>query len=445
MKNLIILLVVFIILPSNSFWAQENKSENEPSKFKISFSERFRMVTWDNAVDLNDEGTSNQSFSRLRTSLGLQYKANEDLEFNFKLTNEFRNYFTPSTNASHMNEVMIDQLNMKLKNQALLPGELTLGRQNIILGEGFVILDGHPVDGSRSSYFNAIRYDWNINPNHTLIGFFAYQPEEDFLPVINGKDIDASFQGDDSYQLIEQSEKAAALYYNGNLEKINLQSYVIWKAILDDGKQIVPKSNIYTLGARIKMPLAEQFNLTAEGAYQTGNSGDNDRSAYGGYAYVTYLPGCEKIYAPKNINLGTFILSGDNPNTPEVESWDPLFSRWPKWSESYIYTSLKENQGKVAYWSNMLALYIQTNFSLGSGFGLDINYYQLYAMEKTSTTTFLSGEGTNRGGLIIGKLNYKITENVSGHILWEHFTPGNFYFDGADSYNWARMEFMFQI
>ncbi|MCK9282501.1 MAG: hypothetical protein M0P71_17945, partial [Melioribacteraceae bacterium] len=262
-KALLFLMIVFSV--NNLLIAQEQKSD-----FRFSFSERYRLVMWDNAIDLNDKGGNNQNFSRLRTTLALQYKPDQNLELNFALVNEFRKYFTPAAADFHLNEIIIDQLNLKLTNKELLNGVLTLGRQNIFLGEGFVILDGHPGDGSRSAYFNAIRYDWNINPKHTLTGFFAYQPEEDFLPVINGKDIDPSFQGDNSYQLIEQSEKAAALYYNGNFDLINIQSYAIWKAIIDDGKKIVPKSNIYTIGARVKLPISEYFNLTTEAAYQAG-------------------------------------------------------------------------------------------------------------------------------------------------------------------------------
>ena len=441
MKKNIVFIVTLIFFLGTNLLAQDNSE----SKLKISFSERFRMVMWDNAIDLNDSGSSNQNFTRMRTTLGLNYKPVRNLEFNVKLTNEFRYYFTPSTPEFHLNEVIVDQLYFKLKSEQVLPGVLTIGRQNIMLGEGFVILDGHPGDGSRSAYFNAIRYDWNISPNHILTGFFAYQPEEDFLPVINGKDIDAAFQGDDSYQLIEQTEKTAALYYNGSFSDINLQSYGIWKQIVDDGWQLTPKSDIYTFGARVKVPATEKLNVTAEAAYQAGTIGDEDRAAYGGYVYATYLPKVDEAYCPVSINVGSFILSGDDPSTTKYEGWEPQFSRWPKWSESYIYTSLKENQGRVAYWSNMLAAYIQTKFDLGQGFGLDLNYYQLYAVEETNATSFLSGSGKNRGGLVIGKLSYKISENVTGHILWEHFAPGNFYFDGADSYHWARMEFLYQI
>ncbi len=441
MKKYCLVLAALFLFGSATLFAQ-NGEKKSSDKLSFSFSERFRMVMWDNAIDLDENGGVNQNFTRFRTSFGVKYAPDSKWEFNLKLTNEFRKYFTPSTADFHMNEIFLDQFNLKYKGTA---GTLTLGRQNIFLGEGFVVLDGHPGDGSRSPYFNGIRYDWKINQNHTLTALAVYQPDEDFLPVINGKDIDKAFQGEDSYQLVEQSEQAGALYYNGNFDKTNLQSYFIYKKILDDGKKIVPESNIYTLGARVKLPVVNKLSFTGEGAYQFGDAGNFDRKAYGGYAYLSFTPERKELYIPKGINLGGFLLSGDDPSTPELEAWDPLFSRWPKWSESLIYTSLKENRGKVAYWNNMTAIYLQTNFNLGDGFGLDLNYYQLFAPEETNTTAFLSGDGTNRGGLIVSKLKYKISENVSGHIVWEHFNPGDFYFKGADEFDWARMEFLFKI
>jgi len=234
---------------------------------------RGPRVMYDNAIDLDDTGLANQSFTRMRTSVGLDYKPLNNLEFKVKLTHEFRYYFTPKLVDFHANEIMLDQLYVKLKLNKFVPGVLTVGRQNIMLGEGFVILDGHPGDGSRSAYFNAIRYDWNIKENHTLTGFFAYQPEEDFIPTINGKDIDAAFQGDNSFQLIEQSERVAALYYNGDIRKINLHTYGIWKEILFDGLQRTPHSNIYTAGARVKIPFSGQQTLSPSISLITETSG----------------------------------------------------------------------------------------------------------------------------------------------------------------------------
>ncbi len=423
------------------------KSDGKPfDKVKFTFSERFRMVGWDNAIDLNKNGDMNQHFTRHRTSAGLEWEPNHSLIFHLKLTHEFRHYFTPSTATFHWNEVFFDQLYIRYSSQEFLRGSITFGRQNIFLGEGFVIWDGHPVDGSRSAYFNAIRYDLDLNAKHKITSFIAYQPKEDeLLPVINGKDIDPVFQGDHSYQLIEQSEKAVAMYYQGRLKESEIDLYYIFKSIADDGIQLVPKSDIHTFGSRFRLHFNPQFSFTVEGAYQTGNIGEETRTAYSGHAYLTHFYKESKFELPNDISIGAFLLSGDRTSTDKYEAWEPLFARWPKWSESYIYTSLKENQGRIAYWSNILAPNIQGRYQLDNKLSVKLSYFKLLAMEQTLQTEFLSGNGKVRGDLITAQLNFKINKHLTGHLLYEIFYPGNFYFDLADPYHWARIELLYVL
>jgi hypothetical protein len=40
---------------------------------------------------------------------------------------------------------------------------------------------------------------------------------------------------------------------------------------------------------------------------------------------------------------------------------------------------------------------------------------------------------------------YVLNPRLTGHLLWEHFEPGSFYFDDADAYNWVRVEFMLNV
>jgi hypothetical protein len=61
------------------------------------------------------------------------------------------------------------------------------------------------------------------------------------------------------------------------------------------------------------------------------------------------------------------------------------------------------------------------------------------------TTAFPGGKGKVRGNLFIGKLSYQMNKNVSGHILWENFDPGDYYFADADNCAWMRMEFMLKF
>jgi len=59
------------------------------------------------------------------------------------------------------------------------------------------------------------------------------------------------------------------------------------------------------------------------------------------------------------------------------------------------------------------------------------------------TSQSFIGTGDTRGDLFIAKFYYKISPNVTGHVLFEHFIPGDYYFDGANVSNWARLEVLY--
>lgn len=410
-----------------SFQAEEKKS----SPLKFSFSHRFRFVTWDNAIHLDRDAGSGSTFSRHRTSLGVAFKPNDRWEASVKVTNEFRLYYKPTGRPFNINEFFIDNLFIRAK-PFRLPLVITAGRQNIMLGEGFVVMDGHPLDGSRSIYFNAFRLDFQPGKNHNLTTFWTYQPERDaWLPIINKRD----------QPLIEQPEEGIGLYYSGKTGKVLLDVYAIRKTIHRTETQPI-RSLFMTWGARLAFPLDTQFSMAGEAAYQAGSFGKFGRSAFGGYFHLDFtLP--EESPLPGILTLGGIFLSGDKPGTPAMEGWDPLFSRWPKWSEAYIYTLIPEYQGRVAYWSNLSSVYSTINIQPHRSAGLILTYHRLYAHKRNVSSSFF-GTGRTRGDLFITKLNLKFSKSLSGHILWERFIPGNFYRTGADRYHWFRIEILYR-
>jgi hypothetical protein len=426
MRHVLIFVMMLILLTGSMV-----NAEVTTSKFKVSFIERFRFVGWDNAINLSDGSSEVYAFTRHRTSLMAQWFPNKELEFAVKLTNEFRMYLSPKAREFEISEIIFDQLYVKWQNVGKLPLTLTLGRQNIILGEGFLVMDGHPLDGSRSIYFNAARLDYRLSPNHQLTAFFTYQPEtDDILPVIHSQDT----------QLIEKPEQGIGLYYTGTFKKASVEAYFIRKDV--DGTDERPvESGINALGARIGFPLSAALSLTSEGTYQFGSWGDYDRSAWGGYFHLDYKLG-ERVPLFRTLTLGGIYLSGDDPSTDKMEGWDALFSRWPKWSESYIYTLIRENG--VAYWSNFNSIYLSLLMDFTERMNLTLTWHRMGAVE-TGAAEFPGGTGKTRGDLIIAKLDFKINKYFSGHFLWEYFNPGNFYFNGASSFNWLRFELMYKF
>ena len=440
----IVLLLTLIVLACGNILAQPD--ENVEKKFKFSFSERVRLVSYDNAVTLSKDANAANTFSRMRTSVMGQWFPVHSLELGAKLTHEFRNYFAPSTADFHMNEVIFDQLYLKWDTDKFVEGTLTLGRQNIMLGEGFVIMDASPCDGSRTSYFNALRYDWNINKSNSLTFFYSYMNETDDLPAINGNDIDPSFQGDGSWELIEQDETGFGIYYTGIFSELNLQSYYIRKDYNNPDIAVGQvDADVNTVGSRIVYSFDNHLSSTLEGAYQFGSRGGNNSSGFGCYAHVDYTLLSKINFFPKVLTAGVIYLSGDDPSTSDYEGWDALWGRWPKWSESYIYTQIKEYNGKPAYWTNLSSLYVAAAFYIYPGMNLITTYHHMTAPETAGSASFPGGTGSIRGDLLQTKLTYAVNKNVSGHIVYERFMPGDYYFDGADPSNWTRFELLFNI
>ena len=440
MKKVLLLIIFF--LSSAALMAQSGNDNK--SALKLSFSERLRIETYDNVNDLNTLGTGNQTYTRTKSTLGLDWTINPDLFFGFKLTNEFRKYMAPKKNPFHWNELFVEGLYLKVNN--IFNGTLTVGRQDISLGDGLIIKDGTPYDGTRDNYFNAVRFDLKLNKENTITFLGVYQPKEDnLLPVLNGHDIDAAQQGTDSYILDEQTENGFGAYYTGDFGKFNLQGYYFFKTIFNDGKKIVPGSEIHTIGAKIKNQFDAQLALLAEGAYQFGTIGDYSRSAYALTAYLEYKPGFKQEYLPKTIMPGFILLSGDDPATKDCEGWDPVFGRWPNWSTSYALTLAKEF-GRSAYWSNIMNLYIKLDFAVAKDVNFTLQNEILYAPQKSAKTTLLSGDGTYRGNLTTALISYKFNGNMSGHFLWEHLEAGDYYFVGHSSgYDFVRMELAFAL
>lgn len=406
-------------------------ADGPASPFYFELTERLRVEATDNALTLDSGVGGDLSYTRARTSLLGRWTPNSGLRFDLKLTNEFRYYLSPPGREFTMNETVVDQLYARWER----PGfTLTVGRQDLFLGEGFVVADGGPLDGSRTYYFNAARFDWEPASFGKLTLLYLYQPEtDDLLPVIN----------DQEQPMVEQAEQGIGLFYAGKAGTAGVEAYVLGK-IQEANDKFPHDSDFYTFGCRAVAPLHPALTLTAEGAGQWGTFQDADMAAYGGYAYFDWSPGWD-LPLPAVLTLGGIYLSGDDPATTDWEGWDPAFSRWPKWSESYIYTQAKEFK-RPAYWSDLRSLYLAARFQLGPQWDYRFAFHHLTAPEPSSASAgYADGGGSTRGGLCINRLTFKDGKKLSGHLIWELFVPGDHYFDEADRYGWFRVELSYKF
>ncbi len=402
---------------------------------------RLRQETWDNVFDFYNDDHKDDNFFRLKTSLWTKLDYDKRYIFFIKLTNEAR-YFMNTSNTSsrpfglNEDEIVFDNLNLEVKNLLGLPIDLKIGRQDFLFafGEGFLIMDGTPWDGSRTFYFNAAKASVRLNEKNSLdLVYITNQDRDRYLPSIYPAE----------KRRINYSDEQGFVIYarSKQIEGFTIEPYYIFKneetEFLPDGEL-----DLNTIGARVLFSYGT-WQFGGEFAHQWGEyDSGRDREGNGGYIFV------KRAYKDMKwrpaFELRYVYLSGDDPDTDENEAWDPLFSRWPWLSDLFILTLAPET-GIPAYWTN-LQLYragVKLAFTKNTGFGFNYNYLRANDDPATNDGTpskapLYSFDSKERGHLLQAKLSHRFTKAIDGYLLVEHMIPGGFYKydDSATFFRW---------
>lgn len=425
-----VLFCVLFLLGVCNIFAQE-----KTSKFTFGFSERVRNTTLNNLFDYNSDNDDKSNFFRIRTSVWAGYTFSPNLSATLKLTNENRPYLVDYKGRDedwNLHEIFVDNFFVKASFGKSIPMTAIIGRQNIILGEGFIVLDGNPWDGSRAIYHDAIRLTAKKGKNSLEIIGISNTKEESLFPMI-------SFLDNDEKQMMNSTDETALGFYltNTALADLQLEGYYFYKQ-----EDYEPEAlTVNTIGGRVSRKMKNNLAFASEWAFQFGSQGDTDISGFGGYAYGSYL------LTPKYntvLKAGVNYLSGDDPATPKKEGWNPIFSRWPKWSELYIYSQAVET-GHVAYWTNTVSPYLALNFDFCKWANFSATYYRMSAVQKR-TLADGSESGLLKGNEIQFLLKVKINKYLTGHFLYDSFSPGDFYASTSqDAGQFIRAELLYQF
>jgi hypothetical protein len=451
----VVLLLVVCLLFVTSAYAETTTS------YGANF--RLRQETWDNLFKFQELDPATQkpnnddNYWRLKTSLWFKADVDKQYIFYTKLTNEARYFMDTSNTTSRPNgfnkdEIIFDNLYASANNIAGLPVDVTIGRQDLMTyGEGFLIMDGTPVDGSRTYYFNAAKGVVKFGENSSVdLIWIADQAFDRALPSLHDDNSQLPYGG--KRQLNTTDEQAAVAYGRIKFsESLNIEPYYIYKreqataAPFAEGATAELKLN--TVGARAVYDIGSRWKVRGEFAHQFGRYDNGDeRIGDGGYAYISRK--YEDIALKPSFELGGAYLSGDNPNTAnKVEGWDPLFSRWPWLSELYV-LSYGTETGVVGYWTNLLLYRASFKLVLDPESTLELSYNYLGANENShlASATIFSTDGKKRGDLIQAKLTHKFSKAVDGYLLVEDFVPGNYYIDtNRDNAMFIRWELQWKI
>jgi hypothetical protein len=394
---------------------------------------RNRIEMWDNGITLNrKDPDDDQDMQRFRMRLWATVAPTPQFEFNVRAVSEPKHYCLPESKPNwDWQEVIFDNLNFKLKPADWLT--LTVGRQDIGLGEGWLVFDGTPLDGSRTFFFDAIRGTVDLKQIKTTVdGIFIYDfaRSDTWLPPIN----------DRHKNIAEQDERGAILWVtNKSIPDTEVDPYFIYKhdkAVAANGDQ----GEIYAFGNRMVHDFNQHWRLRDEGAYEFGRRNDAELSAWGTLNRLSYR--FNDKYK-NELRLNYEFLSGDNPNNARNTAFDPLWGRWPQWSDLLIYTV--SNETRVSEWTNLHRIGPGWQVEPTSKMSINTDYALLFAPQNTfEGRAGFSDSGHFRGQLFSAILRYKFNRFMSGHIMSELFLPGNYYDESRqDPATWFRAELTF--
>jgi hypothetical protein len=395
----------------------------------VGMDERIRHVYFSNIVDLDQEADDLNHFYRFRTRVWANVALGSDVELYLRLTNEHRRYLEPDIQFE-WDEVIVDNAYADWNRPAGLPFSLRLGRQDVVVGKGFVLLEGGPLDGSRSIYQNGVRVRAPLrSATFEVIG--AVNPSQDeYLPLIN----------DRHRQLIENDQLVWGFFMTEAAPPKGVrESYYVYL------EESAPETgdlhtHFSTLGLRVSGETETGFIHSEELAMQWGRCNGQSHRAYGGYIL---LERPIRLPLSPSVKAGYVHLSGDNPITTRDEGWHPVLGRWPQWSELLIYTVASE--GGVAYWTNLGMFRAGLSFSPRTAVTTSLSGSLLFAHYAGPGRNRLIGGGRVRGQLVQAETTVQFNPHLSGHALVEYFNPGDFYREQADDAIFARWELEIKI
>jgi hypothetical protein len=429
---------------------------------------RARNEYFNNIVTLRDDVPRHeQDVFRYRGRIWTSITPVTGLSLNTRLSAEPRQWMRPSFVRAHFDRTgmewrygIFDSLNVKWTNAFNQPLTITVGRQDIALGEFYnwwLVADGTPADGSWSFFLDSARLTYDaadLKTKFDLIYIYQTARTDEWMPTIGSSR---------DYTLTEQNEQGVIFYAsNKSLKNAQVDGYYIYKRDEQEFPNIGSNADIHTFGGKVSGTPFEHWRYSVEGAYQFGERQDpavqrpinvgnqwRDIDAFGANARLSYL---FKDSLNNQLHLTYEFLSGDNPDTPgRDEMFDVLWGRWPRFSEAYIYSYIPETGGRVAQLNNIQRF----------GFGWSLNpiqnmtfsaaYNAWFAPEEMptratsvpgATASPFSGSGDFRGHYLQAVLRHQFSKRLSAHLWSELIWPGDFY-ARRDMMSFLRAEVMF--
>ena len=241
----------------------------------------------------------------------------------------------------------LDQLEAGAANVAGSGVNVVAGRQDLVMGDGFLIGDGY-VDHRAAlwniplNFYDALRVDWKNAKWHAL----AF-----------GANLSPSLGGGDIYPL--------GLEYGAELGLTPMAGADVTATILRQHDKHATDMNAAAYALRATWPFGTS-TLTGEAVVEGGTLGGAALRGKGGH--LRFVAPVKARWSP--VATGEYYyFSGDDPATPRNEGYYPWQSRWSDWSQYYVGDLLASTVGTS---SNMQILRAQLGVTPREGTGVRI-------------------------------------------------------------------------
>jgi hypothetical protein len=318
-------------------------------------------------------------------------------------------------------DCLLDILNARVANFLGAPVTMTLGRQEIMLGDGWLVRDGTPLDGPRTYFFDAARFTCEFKNLRTTADLIYIDQTSDGQRWVE-------FLHDSHKPLIEQDERGLILWAaNRSVKNTEINGYYIYK----DMERVLKNGDdgfIHTFGGRVTAGRGEHWRYSLEGAHQFGERNGRSLRAFGANSRLSYL---FNDALRNQLRADYEFLSGDDPSSGTDETFVPLWGRWTRLSDILNKTWALETRVREITNMHRLAMGWTCNPTEKSEVSAD--YHLLWADENTfahgKKAAGFSDNGAFRGQLLAVICRYTFTKHLKGYIRTEFFFPGNYYTD----------------
>ena len=404
-----------------------DKAKSPAPWLKMGADLRFRN-DYSNTLRLNKEFPNHESNAeKYRPRWWATLSPVKDLDLNLRIMWEGKHFSGPDAQPDFdPGEVLVDNLNAKFSNVGGLPLVMTLGRQDIRLGDGWLVGDGTPLDKARTAFFDAARFTYEIKGIKTTADLIY---------------IDQTYSGDrwinalrdQHLPLIEQDERGLIFWLsNRSLKDTEINGYYVYK----DNERVLANGDdgfVHAFGGRMAGLLSEHWKYRAEGAHEFGERSGRNLRAFGFTGNLSYLL---KDALANEVRMGYEFLSGDDPKTRTNEAFDLLWGRYTQWSE--LMGEAWKLETRVRDITNVHRFGPGWSCKPSEKLRLSADYYLLFADESTLVFSKdnkkhvirdFSSEGRFRGEYLGLKAAYTFSKHLKGLVWTEFFFPGNYYSD----------------